>query len=107
STVIGLGVEELRRRVFTRKAELDEERVPLSRIRLNRCPFLAPMGTLSDSAAARLGIDRAECLRHLEVIKSEPELLQKMAAVFESREPQAPAGSKGAEEAEDPELRIY
>ena len=107
STVIGLGVEELRRRVFTRKAELDEERIPLSRIRLNRCPFLAPMGTLSDSAAARLGIDRAECRRHLEVIKSEPELLQKMAAVFESRESQASAGSKGAEEAEDPELRIY
>jgi exodeoxyribonuclease-1 len=107
STVIGLGVEELRRRVFTKKAELDEERVPLARIRLNRCPFLAPMGTLSDSAATRLGIDRAECLAHLEVIKREPELLQKMAAVFESRETPAPGGLKGAEDGEDPELRIY
>jgi exodeoxyribonuclease I len=99
STILGLDVEELRRRVFTKKAELKEERVPLSRIRLNRCPFLAPMSTLSDSAALRIGVDKAECLEHLRVIKAEPELLQKMVAVFEMRDPPA--------EAEDPELRIY
>jgi exodeoxyribonuclease-1 len=103
STIVGLDVEELRRRVFTKKAELDEERVPLARIRLNRCPFLAPMSTLSDSAAARLDIDRAECLEHLRVIKEEPELLQKMVAVFEMRGP-SPGGMP---ESDDPELRIY
>ena len=89
----------IRERVFTKKAELDEERVPLSRIRLNRCPFLAPMSTMSDSAALRLGLDRSECLKHLEVIKKEPELLQKMVAVFERREPPP--------ESDDPELRLY
>ncbi len=99
ATVVGLGVEELRRRVFTKNAELDEERIPLSRIRLNRCPFLAPMATLSDEAAARLGIDRAECLEHLKVIKKEGELLQKMVAVFELHD--APP------ESDDPELRLY
>lgn len=103
ATIVGLGVEELRRRVFTKKAELDEERVPLSRIRLNRCPFLAPMNTLSDAAAARLGIDKAECLSHLELIKKEPELLQKMVAVFEI----PPGETRGAAESPDPELRIY
>jgi exodeoxyribonuclease-1 len=97
--IIGLDVEELRRRVFTKKAELEVERVPLTRIRLNRCPFLAPMSTLSDAAAARLGIDKAECLEHLEIIKAESELLQKMVAVFEMREP--------ASESDDPELRLY
>ena len=45
--------------------------MPLARIRLNRCPFLAPMSTLSDAAAARLGMDKAACLEHLEVIKAE------------------------------------
>jgi len=99
ATIIGLDVEELRRRVFTKKAEFDEERVPLSRIRLNRCPFLAPMSTMSDSAALRLGLDRSECLEHLEVIKKEPELLQKMVAVFERRDPPP--------ESDDPELRLY
>jgi exodeoxyribonuclease-1 len=98
-SIVGLDVEELRRRVFTKKAELDVERVPLTRIRLNRCPFLAPMSTLSDQAAPRIGIDRADCLEHLKVIKSESELLQKMVAVFEMREP--------PDEIDDPELRIY
>jgi exodeoxyribonuclease I len=99
SGIVGLDVEELRRRVFTKKEELDEERVPLSRIRLNRCPFLAPMNTLSEEAARRLGIDVQACLHHLKIIKSETELLQKMVAVFEMRE--------SPEEADDPELRIY
>jgi len=99
SGIVGLNVEELRRRVFAKKAELDEERVPLTRIRLNRCPFLAPMNTMSDSAAKRLGIDKAECLEHLKLIKAESELLQKMVAVFEMRDPPM--------EVDDPELRIY
>jgi exodeoxyribonuclease-1 len=99
SGIVGLDVEELRRRVFTKKAELDEERIPLSRIRLNRCPFLAPMNTLSAEAAKRLGIDVQACLHHLKIIKSESELLQKMVAVFEMREP--------PEKIDDPEMRIY
>jgi exodeoxyribonuclease I len=99
STVVGLDVEELRRRVFTRRDELDEERLPLTRIRLNRCPFLAPMSAMGDEAASRLGIDRAACLEHLALIKRESELLQKMVAVFEMRDPPP--------ESEDPELRIY
>ena len=101
SDLVGLGVEELRRRVFTKKAELGpgEERIPLTRIKLNRCPFLAPMSTLSDQAALRLGIDRAACLEHLAGIKSESELLQKMVAVFAMREPPP--------ESDDPELKLY
>ena len=101
STIVGLGVEELRRRVFAKKAELDpgEERVPLTRIKLNRCPFLAPLSTLSDQAALRLGIDLPECQAHLAVIKSEGELLQKMVAVFEMRDPPP--------ESDDPELKLY
>lgn len=97
--IVGLDVEELRRRVFTKAELLDAERVPLSRIRLNRCPFLAPASALGDDAAQRLGIDVAACRAHLELIKREPELLQKLAAVFDSPGP--------AEEPADPELALY
>jgi len=99
SPVVGLSVEELRARVFTKAELLDAERIPLSRIRLNRCPFLAPLSTLSDAAARRLGIDLPTCLEHLAVVKRESELLQKLAAVFDAPSP--------AEEAADPELMLY
>jgi len=99
SGLVDLPVEELRRRVFTKAAELEVERLPLSRLRLNRSPFLAPAATMSDEAAARLGIDRAACEAHLEVIRREPELIQKFAAVF--------SGPIDSEPEPDPELRIY
>jgi exodeoxyribonuclease I len=99
SDIVGLPAEEIRRRVFTKAAELEAPRVPLVRIRLNRCPFLAPASTLSDSAAAALGLDVAACREHLAFIKAERDLLQKMVAVFEMREI--------PEESADPDLRIY
>jgi len=97
--VVDLPVEELRRRVFTKAEELEVPRLPLSRIRLNRCPFLAPVSTLSDEAAARLGIDRDACAAHLDIIRAKPDLIQKLVAVFE-----APFA---ADELRDPELRLY
>jgi len=99
SGIVGLEVEELRARVFAKKSDDGIERIPLSRIRLNRCPFLAPMATLDSAAASRLGIDKKICLEHLEMIKKEGELLQKMVAVFEMRE--------SPEASDDPELRLY
>lgn len=99
SEIVDLPVEELRRRVFTKAEELEIPRLPLSRIRLNRCPFLAPPSTLSPEAAARLGIDLEACAAHLEIIRREPDLIQKLVAVFE--------GPLGAEELKDPELRLY
>jgi len=97
--IADLPVEELRRRVFSKTAELEVERVPLSRIRLNRCPYLAPASALSEEAAARLGIDERACAEHLETIKRTSGLLQKLVAVFEM------PGPKIAES--DPDLRIY
>lgn len=97
--LVELPVEELRRRVFTKAAELEVDRLPLSRIRLNKSPFLAPASTLSDEAAARLGIDRAACAAHLDFIRKEPELIQKFSAVF--------SGPIDSPIESDPELRLY
>ncbi|HET7838469.1 MAG TPA: exodeoxyribonuclease I, partial [Rectinemataceae bacterium] len=71
SSIVDLGVEELRRRVFTKGSELEVERLPLVSIRLNRCPFLSPLGALKPEAAARLGIDLDTCRAHLAAIKGE------------------------------------
>ncbi len=97
--VLDLPVEELRRRVFTKSEELEVPRLPLARLRLNRCPFLAPRSALSPEAAERLGLDLVACERHLALVRREPELIQKLVAVFEG--PIAPS------EESDPELRIY
>ncbi|HTX72504.1 MAG TPA: exodeoxyribonuclease I [Rectinemataceae bacterium] len=99
ASILDLSVEELRRRVFTKAGELDEARLPLSRIRLNRCPALAPLGTLSSEAAERLGLDVEACLAHLKVVQGQPELIQKLVAVYETPPPQVAA--------DDPELRLY
>ncbi len=97
--LVDLPVEEIRRRVFARPGEIDGPRVPLSRIRINRCPFLAPASTLAAADAKRLGIDTDACARRLAFISSRPDLLQKFVAVFEGPHPQP--------ESADPDLLLY
>jgi exodeoxyribonuclease-1 len=93
--ILQLSVEEIRDRVFSKS----EERVPLSRIRLNHCPFLAPISTLSEEAAARLGLSVTVCKDRLALLKQNPSLIQKMTAVFGEPIPQ--------QESSDPEISLY
>ena len=53
--LLTLFVEEIRQRVFAKAEERTQPRIPLSRIRLNHCPFLAPVSTLTKEAEERLG----------------------------------------------------
>jgi exodeoxyribonuclease-1 len=92
-------VEEIRRRVFTPAAELEEgERIPLKGVHLNRTPAIAPLNTLSPDRAAALDIDVEACNRHARLIRSRPEVLQKVYAVYDTTPPVR---------YEDPELQIY
>lgn len=93
--ILELSAEELRNRVFSKS----EARVPLSRIRLNHCPFLAPVSTLSAEAAQRLVLPVETCRERLAVLRQNPGLTQKMTAVFD--EPIPPP------ESDDPESRLY
>ncbi|MEN6399631.1 MAG: exodeoxyribonuclease I [Rectinema sp.] len=93
--ILQLSVEEIRDRVFSKS----DERVPLSRIRLNHCPFLAPVSTLTEEAAVRLGLSVATCKDRLAVLRQNPGLIQKMTAVFS--EPIPPQDSS------DPEVSLY
>ena len=100
SPLLDLPVEEIRRRVFSRKAELEEgERIPLVDIRLGRCPFLAPLSTMDAKAAYRLGLDPELATQRARSLGREPDLIQKLQAVF------APPPPEAVEP--DPEYRIY
>jgi len=97
--LVSLSPEEIRARVFTKSGESDKPRVPLSRIRLNHCPYLAPLSTLSKEAEGRLGLDKALCAGRLSFIGSSPGLVDTLMAVFDEPMP-APAS-------DEPELSLY
>jgi exodeoxyribonuclease I len=96
-----LSVEEIRRRVFTSRDELDEERIPLNTVHINKSPVLAPLSVLDDASAERLGIDTAAVERRWDRIRRQTNLTEKIRSVYEGS-----GGAKSAE-AEDVELAIY
>ncbi len=92
-------VTEIRRRVFSRKEDLEnDERIPLKGIHLNRSPAVAPLKTLTAERAAALGIDVEHCLANAQRIASRADIVQKARAVFQ--EPPR-------RHYHDPELQIY
>jgi exodeoxyribonuclease I len=61
-------ITTLKKKLYLRTADLaeGEQRLGLKLIHLNKCPVLAPAKTLSEQRAVELGIDRAQCLKHLD-----------------------------------------
>lgn len=91
--------DEIRRRVFSKASELGpDERIPLKGIRINRCPAVAPLSTITPERAGELGIDLAACLERAERIRSRPDLLQRVRAAYADRPGRRP---------QDPDLQIY
>ncbi len=86
SPLIELSVDEIRTRLYTKQADLKDDELPigLKQVHINKCPILAPAKTLLPENAARLGIDRELCLKHLAILKQHPELREKVVAVFET-----------------------
>lgn len=81
-----IDVEQLRELLYRAKAELadGEQRPALKLVHLNKSPVLAPAKTLSAERAAELGINRALCLKHLELLKQHASIRQKMIAVYDA-----------------------
>jgi exodeoxyribonuclease I len=90
--LIELSVEQLRERVFTPKEELDEERIPLTPLHINRAPVVAPMKTLDEAAARRLGIDSELIRERQRMLQSASNLTEKVRAIFDHQGamPEAP-----------------
>ncbi|MEO0443672.1 MAG: exodeoxyribonuclease I [Pseudomonadota bacterium] len=66
SPLAHLSASEIAERVYAKQEDLPEglERIPLKEIHLNKAPILATPKLLDDSAAQRLGIDKAACDKH-------------------------------------------
>jgi exodeoxyribonuclease-1 len=99
SEIVSLSADEIRQRVFAKASERTEPRIPLSRIMLNKCPYLAPPSTLTAAAAAALDLDPKLCAERLAFLEKTPGLVQKLIAVFD--EPLPPPAS------DDPDLCLY
>lgn len=80
-----IDVDTLRQRLYSRTDELaaDELRPALKLVHLNKCPILAPAKTLSAERAEQLGIDRGACLRHLERLKQNRDLRQRLVEIYQ------------------------
>lgn len=82
--LIDLSVDEIRQRVFSKKEALGElARIPLKTLHYNRSPAVAPAAFLKDaSVVARLKLDGETCRQNLAILKSYPELANKISQVF-------------------------
>lgn len=105
AALLGLSLEELRLRLFSKTADLPEgvERLALKEIHLNKTPMLLPAAMLDDQTAARLQIDKSLCERHWQTLanltQSESNHLQQMLYALYSEQTFA--------EKTDPEQMLY
>ncbi|MGM0563740.1 MAG: exodeoxyribonuclease I [Pseudomonadota bacterium] len=99
SELLTLDSESIAERVFTRTEDLgDKTRLPLKTVHLNKCPVIAPLGTLSDEAAERLGIDVPAQLARIDPFKRAGDLEQRIQQAF---------GQQRFDPVEDPDQALY
>lgn len=88
SPLLDLNADELRERLYTSRADLgDNAAVPVKLVHLNKCPVLAQANTLRPEDAARLGVDRQRCLDNLQILRNNPQVRDKVVALFAEAEP--------------------
>jgi exodeoxyribonuclease I len=98
--LLELSVEEIRTKLYQPSSMLaeNEARLPLKLVHINKCPFIAPAKTLTEDNAERLGIDREQCLAHLQLIKQNPQLVATLLEVFRQNK---------EEQSLDPDFALY
>ncbi len=99
-----LPVEELRARLFSRTADLEDRqvaRIPLKVVHLNKCPVLLEPAVLKTVDPVRLqqfGLNGDTLRENLERLRGLPDLEAKLAAVY---------AQEAIAETPDPELSLY
>lgn len=91
----GIGIEDLRLRLFTRQAELPEgvSRLPIKSIHINKSPMVvASLKTLSPAMAEKWGVDMELCLQHAAVARDLPDMSAQWKSVFQRQ-----TGEEGGE----------
>jgi len=91
---------ELERLVFTSNDQLEEneQRIALKTIHINRCPFVAPLATLNNERAGRLGIDRGLSVSRAIQLTGVAGLVEKIQKVY---------GRTHFADSEDPDFQLY
>ncbi len=89
SPLLELDSDTLRERLYTRRDKLNAQDVPvpLKLVHINKCLILAPAKTLLPENADRLGIDRQRCLQNLQLLRQNPQVREKVVALFAEAEP--------------------
>lgn len=84
----GSSAEELRDVLFSSG---EHERPGLKEVRINRCPFVAPLNVLRPTDCLRLGVDREAALAQAERLAEIPGLVSRLLDVFRGRFDEGPA----------------
>lgn len=90
--LLSWSADKIRDNLFKKGAE---ERPPLKEIRLNRCPFVAPLNTLTRAAQKRLGIDVAQCEENARTL-TQAQLGRKIERVYLPRDDDDVSDVEGA-----------
>jgi exodeoxyribonuclease I len=75
-----------------------DDRPGLKEVRLNHCPFVAPLTVVRDEDARRLELDLPEMRRRFETLRESSDLAAKIAAVY---------GREGTRDAVDADAALY
>jgi len=97
---LGLDVDSLHGRLFTRTEDLPEgvQRLPVKSVKINKCPALAPQNIIDESVADRISLDMDACIRHWQLLSGNIDFMQRIAEAY---------GMGGFKPAEDVELALY
>lgn len=91
----GIGIEDLRLRLFTRQAELPEgvSRLPIKSIHINKSPMVVgSLKTLSPAMAEKWGVDMELAMQHAAVARDLPDMSAQWKSVFQRQ-----TGEEGGE----------
>ena len=92
--------ESLARLVFSPRSDLgeDEARIALKAIYVNRSPIVAPLSTLGEQEAARLGIELDLCREHMQEITQAAGIVEKIQDAYLDRR---------FDDHDDPDFQLY
>lgn len=99
---MALSVEDIRRRLFSRREELgeDEPRIGLKVLHSNRCPVVAPSSLLTADLADQWHIDMEQARRHWQLLVENPQVIARVASAYDDESRQGYVES-------DPDFMIY
>jgi exodeoxyribonuclease-1 len=97
--LLSLNAEEIRRRLFTARADLPEDisRIPLKTVHVNKCPVAVPLSVLRPQDLARWAIDLQICKRNAAKLAASAGLAEKLREVF----------AQAFEPENDPDFMLY